>query len=183
MTAMTACRLLFALFLCLLALPQQKTARAFEKMETFTQSASEEFLLSNVPDFVATPEGGTDWQVFGRTKQIPYSEKDASGYERSGVRPAFPEELSNLDGQIITVRGFMFPMDQNEQQAIFLLGPFPLTCPYHYHVSNNLVIEAHAKKPVAFSYDPLTLRGRLELVEKDDLYNTFYRLHAAEPAR
>lgn len=170
------------LFLFLVTLPQG-TAASFERMETFTQTYSEEFILSNIPDFVATPEGGTDWQVFGRTKQIEYTEKDKSGYDRSGLRPEFQDDLKKLDGQNILVRGFMFPMDQNEQQAVFLLGPFPLTCPYHYHVSNNLIIETHAKKPIAFSYDAITLRGRLELVARDDDYNTFYRLRDAEPTK
>jgi len=174
----------FALaLLTTLLLPPQKTVAAFEDAKDFSGTYSGEFILSRMPDFVATPEGGTDWQGFGATKEIAYSEEDKSGYERSGVRPEFQDELRKLDGQNIVVRGFMFPMDQSEQQSVFLLGPFPLTCPYHYHVSNNLIIETRAKKPVAFSYDAITLRGRLELVEKDDEYNTFYRLHDAELAK
>ncbi|MFN7112766.1 MAG: DUF3299 domain-containing protein [Alphaproteobacteria bacterium] len=173
----------FAFIVIVLFATPQKVATAFEKIETFTQTYTDEFILSNVPDFVATPEGGTDWQVFGRTKQIEYTEKGKSGYDRIGVRPEFQDDLKKLDGQNILVRGFMFPMDQNEEQSVFLLGPFPLTCPYHYHVSNNLIIETRVKKPLAFSYDAVTLRGRLELVPRDDDYNTFYRLHDAEPAK
>lgn len=165
--------------LCLFLLPQAAAA-AFDQVETVTGTYSEEFILSNIPDYVATPAGGTDWQVFGKTKQAAYSVKDKDGYERSGVTPEFSEELKKLDGKDIILRGFMFPMDQSETQKVFLLGPYPLTCPYHYHVSNNLIVETHAKKPLAFSYDAVTLRGRLELVPRDDDYNAFYRLHDAE---
>jgi hypothetical protein len=40
-----------------------------------------------------------------------------------------------------------------------------------------LVIEVHAdKSPVKFSYDAVTLKGRLQLVEKDPENSTFYKL-------
>lgn len=170
-----------ALFALLLA--AAPAAAAFDKVEMTTETFTEEFLLKNIPDFVSTPEGGTDWQLFGATKSVEYTEKDPQGYDRTGVRPVFPDGLKPLDGKQIKIRGFMFPMDQSEEQKVFLLGPFPLTCPYHYHVANNLIIEVQAQKPVTFSYDAVTLEGRLELVPKDDQYNTFYRLHDAAIAR
>lgn len=158
-------------------------AAAFDKVEMSTETFTQEFILKNIPDFVATPEGGTDWQLFGQTKSIEYTEKDPQGYDRTGVRPEFPDGLKPLDGKTIKIRGFMFPMDQADEQKVFLLGPFPLTCPYHYHVANNLIIEVQAEKPLTFSYDAVTLQGRLELVPKDDEYNTFYRLHGAVIAK
>lgn len=169
-----------ALFALLLA---TAPAAAFDTMEMTTETFTEEFILKNIPDFVSTPEGGTDWQLFGATKSVEYTEKDPQGYDRSGVRPQFAEGLKPLDGKKIKIRGFMFPMDQAEEQKVFLLGPFPLTCPYHYHVANNLIIEVQAQKPLAFSYDAVTLEGQLELVPKDDEYNTFYRLHGAVISR
>lgn len=176
-------RLLILPFLPLPLMAQADPAEAFEVVETTTQTFTEEFILSNIPDFAPTPVGGTDWKLFGATRQIAYSEKDAQGFERSGVRPEFSEDMRKLDGKTVKIIGYMFPMDEGETQKVFLFGPFPLSCPYHYHVSNNLVIEAHAAKPIAFSYDPLTLEGRLELVARDDDYNTFYRLHDVRIAR
>lgn len=137
-------------------------------------------LLSSIPDFVKTPEGGTNWDIFGETKQNPYDYTDKDGMDWSGVRPEFSERLKKLDGQEILIQGYMFPLDQTEQQSQFLLGPFPVSCPFHYHVTPNLIIEAHAKTPVEFSYDAIDIKGRLELVPKDDEYNVFYRLHDVE---
>lgn len=137
-------------------------------------------LMSSIPDFVKTPEGGTPWEVFGQTKQSSYDYVDSEGMEWSGVRPEFSERLKKLDGKEILIQGYMFPLDQTEKQSLFLLGPFPVSCPFHYHVTPNLIIEAHAKTPVDFSYDAINIKGKLELVPKDDENNVFYRLRDVE---
>lgn len=154
---------------------------AFE-MSTSDQTFTQDDLLSNIKNFVDTPEGGISWKVFGKTGQAPYSYKDEEGIEWSGARPEFSEDLKKLDGQEILIQGYMFPLGQEEKQAMFLLGPFPVSCPYHYHVTPNLIIEVHAKTPIAFSYDAVNIKGKLELVPKDDEYNVFFRLKDAELA-
>lgn len=136
-------------------------------------------LASNIRNFVGIPEGGTDWQVFAKTEQTPYLYTDNDGQEWEGVRPQFSDALKELDGSEIIIQGFMFPLGQEEKQEMFLLGPFPLSCPFHYHVTPNLIIEAYAKTPVAFSYDAVNVKGTLELVPKDDEYNVFYRIKDA----
>ena len=136
-------------------------------------------LASSIRNFVGTPEGGTDWQVFAETKQTPYLYTDSEGQEWEGVRPQFTDTLNSLDGQEIIIQGFMFPLGQEEEQEMFLLGPFPLSCPFHYHVTPNLIIEVYAKTPVTFSYDAVNVKGTLELVPKDDEYNVFYRIKDA----
>jgi len=147
---------------------------------TSDQAFNTESLLSNIKDYVEIPDGGTPWDVFGETEQTPYSYEDEDGMEWNGVRPGFSDSLKALEGKEILVQGYMFPLGQEEKQDLFLFGPFPVSCPYHYHVTPNLIIEAHAKTPIAFSYDAVNIRGRLELVPKDDEYNVFYRLNDAE---
>jgi hypothetical protein len=144
------------------------------------QTYSLDDLMVNIKNFVDTPEGGTPWEVFGETAQHEYSYKDEEGMEWSGVRPEFSDALKQMDGSDILIQGYMFPLGQEEKQPLFLLGPFPVSCPYHYHVKPNLIIEVHAKTPVAFSYDAVNIKGTLELVPKDDEYNVFYRLKDAE---
>ena len=139
-----------------------------------------EDLLSSIPDFVETPKGGISWQIFGATKQNTYSYLDEEGMEWSGVRPEFSDDLQKLDGSEILIQGYMFPLDQSEQQSKFLLGPFPMSCPFHYHSPPNLIIEVHAKAPVDFSYEAVNIKGMLKLIPKDDEYNVFYRLQNAE---
>lgn len=136
-------------------------------------------LLANVDNFVKTPKGGIEWKVFGATKQTSYKFKTPDGLDGEGLKPEFSSTLKELDGKEIIVQGYMFPLGQEEKQSEFLLGPFPISCPFHYHVTANLIIEVHAQKPIPFSYDPINIKGKLELVPRDDEYNVFYRLKDA----
>ena len=137
-------------------------------------------LLSNIDDFVTVPKGGTHWKVFGETGMKEYTFNDKDGNEWIGVRPEFSKEIKNLESKKILIQGFMFPLEQKEKQSLFLLGPFPVSCPYHPHTSANLIIEVHADKPIPFSYDAVNIEGILELVAKDDEYNVFFRLREAK---
>ena len=137
-------------------------------------------LLKYVDDFITLPKGGISWNIFGETGMKEYTFDDKEGNEYIGYRPVFSENIRKLDSQDILVQGYMFPLEQDDEQSLFLLGPFPLSCPYHPHTQSNLLIEVHAKKPVLFSYDAVNIKGELELVAKDDEYNMFYRLKNAE---
>ena len=133
-------------------------------------------LLSSIDDFIDMPKNGTSWQIFGETGMIEYTFTDKEGYDWLGVRPRFKEKVKKLNGKEILIQGYMFPLEQGEKQSLFLLNPFPISCPYHPHVSSNLTIEVHAKSPVEYTYDAVNIKGKLELVKNDNLYNIFFRL-------
>ena len=139
-------------------------------------------MFSSIDDFVSLPEGGTPWKVFADTGMDEYTFEDSEGFEWTGVRPEFTDEIKQLANKKILVQGYMFPLDQNEKQKTFLLIPFPVHCPYYPHASSNLIIEVHADDPIVYSYDPINITGMLELVPKDDLYNIFFRLKKANLA-
>lgn len=142
-------------------------------------------LMDYITDYVDVPKGGVDWKVFGATAEITVTGKTDDGYDLEYSKPDFAPEVTALDGRDITVKGFMFPLDEAEDQTLFLFGPFPLSCPFHYHVGPSLVLEVHADRhPVRFSYDPVVLTGTLELVPFDpDYNNTFYRLNDARQVK
>lgn len=150
-----------------------------EQTDASEQIYTVDDLLANIKNFVQTPQGGVDWQIFGQTRQHDYDYTDAQGMQWSGVRPEFSQSLKELDGKKILLQGYMFPLGVEEKHATFLLGPFPVSCPFHYHVMPNLIIEVSATEPLDFSYDPINIEGTLELVPKDDEYNVFYRLKDA----
>ncbi len=146
---------------------------------TLDLKPSQQEIVQSIDKYVAIPEGGMDWKLLSKTKSIPYSYEDDEGNEIKGVRPEFDPALKALDTQDITMQGYMFPLNAGDEQTSFLFGPFPVSCPYHYHVGPALVIEAHTNEAVKFGFEPITLTGRLELVPKDDEYNLFYRLKNA----
>jgi uncharacterized protein len=134
-------------------------------------------IMDYIKDYVDIPPGATDWKVFGKTKEINIEGKTKDGYDTQYYKPEFTPELKALDGKEVTIKGYMFPLGPGEKQNLFLFGPFPVNCPFHYHVGPSLVIEVHADAdPVRFSYDPIVLKGKLELVPKDEENSTFYRL-------
>lgn len=133
-----------------------------------------------IDDFVDVPEGAINWRLLGTTKSIEVVTEEDDEFEYVYYKPEFAPEVEALDGQEIKIKGFMFPLDQTEEQKLFLFGPFPLSCPYQYHVGPPLVLEVHAgDKPISFDYDAITITGTLELVEEDPEYSVFYRLKNA----
>lgn len=131
-----------------------------------------------IKDYVDVAKGGIDWKVLGQTKVIDVIYKDKEGFEIFYQKPEFSSSVQKLDKTKIRIKGYMFPLGADEQQTEFLFGPFPLNCPFQYHVSPALVIETHMRKgkSVTFSYDPITIEGTLELVPEDKELSTFYRL-------
>lgn len=134
-----------------------------------------------IKDYVDVPKGAINWAVFGETKEIPVKTKTPDGYDNEYSKPEFSAEAKALDGKTIKIKGFMFPLDATDAQKLFLFGPFPVSCPFQYHVGPAMVMEVHADNhPVEFSYDPLILTGKLELVKEDPENSTFYRLKDAQ---
>lgn len=149
---------------------------ALEEVVAGETQMTKDYVIPYVKDFVKTPHGGVSWDIFASTKEIPYSDKDKDGFDIMGVRPGFTADLKALDGKTIIMEGYMFPLEESDAQTRFLFGPFPMSCPYHYHAGPALVIETFAAKPIPFTYDPIQVTGILELIPRDDEANTFYRL-------
>lgn len=157
-------------------------ALAFQETVYSTQTFTKTFISPNIYQYATTPENGLAWDVFADTdEKYDYGTgKEASFIKAS--HPIFSEALKNQDGKIIKMQGYMFPLEDNATQTKFLFGPFPMTCPFHYHVPPTLVIEAHAEKPIAFTYDPITLSGTLALVQNGTDTPYYRMLNAiAEP--
>ena len=79
-------------------------------------------MFSSIDDFVSLPEGGTPWKVFADTGMDEYTFEDSEGFEWTGVRPEFTDEIKQLANKKILVQGYMFPLDQNEKQKNLLIN-------------------------------------------------------------
>lgn len=112
-------------------------------------------------------EGELAWKTIGATKETESIVKTEDLGEIYITSPTFTEAMKALDGKEVTLSGFMFPLEQTEEQANFLFGPFPASCPYHYDLPLSLIVEVKAKSPVGFSWDVVKLTGTLVLAEKD----------------
>lgn len=114
------------------------------------------------------------WEVFATTKEHESCTMGEEGYDICLVKPEYSAEVKALDGKEVTLMGYMFPLEQAEKQGNFLIGPYPASCPFHYHVGPTQMVEVFAQEAIAFSYDPVTLKGLLELRFDEETGMFFY---------
>lgn len=119
------------------------------------------------------------WELFDKTKENEICTIDQDGYDNCLIKPEYTEDMKRLHNQDVTLMGYMFPLEQADKQSTFLFGPYPLNCPFHYHVSFAQVVEVVAKDPIGFSYEPLTLKGKLSVSLNEDS-GLFYVLQDAK---
>ena len=103
------------------------------------------------------------WQVLAKTKEIEKCVKTEDGFDDCVIEPEYSEETRKLNGKEVTLMGFMFPLNEADKQANFLIGPYPLSCPFEYHSPPSQIVEVITKTPLKFSFDPVTVEGVLEV--------------------
>lgn len=125
---------------------------------------------------IKTPESSIAWEIFALTEAKSGCSIDEEGFDYCITEPIYAQKVKDLDDKMIEITGYMFPLQPAEAQTNFLIGPYPLSCPFHYHSKPNQVIEVIAKKAISFSYDPITIKGKLSL-DFDPDKGSFYYLH------
>ncbi|MEL6822469.1 MAG: DUF3299 domain-containing protein [Calditrichota bacterium] len=110
------------------------------------------------------------WEVLTNIKMI---EQD------SRYIPEFSQEVLDLDGKTIELKGFMMPLDNAETQNEFVLSGSPLgSCFFCIPGGPEAMVEVFSASGVKFSYDSVVISGTLELVD-DDPMGMFYRMRDA----
>lgn len=92
--------------------------------------------------------------------------------------PQFSANVVALDNKEVKMQGFVLPLQMGEKQTHFVLSRMPLSCPYCLPGGPETLVEVNSKQPVKFSFEPVVLSGRLEVL-KDDPAGLFYRLNDA----
>jgi hypothetical protein len=103
----------------------------------------------------------------------------SKGPGQTEVQIRFPDAVKALDGKEVRLAGYMQPLDGGEKHSRFLLSAFPPTCPFCLPGGPAEIVEVEMKQPVKFSYETLTLKGRLTLLQ-DDPSGLLYRLSEAQ---
>lgn len=115
----------------------------------------------------AQAQDQVSWDTFARVKLVK---------EDARFIPKFEDVVKRLDGQRVKVQGFMLPLDQEPQQAHFILSANPTAnCFFCMPGGPESLIEVKSGSSVAFSYDPITVTGKLELLQ-DDPMGMYYRI-------
>ena len=147
----------------------------FEKFNLNDVDPSENIIVEDLYKPLEVTGDAIPWQLFGKTKEIEDCTIDKDGFDYCLIKPVYDDKIKKYNGKKVTIMGFMFPLEQSEKQKRFLIGPYPLSCPFHYHVGPSQVIEISSDEAVDFSFDPITIKGELK-VKYNEETGTFYYL-------
>lgn len=132
----------------------------------------------NVGSMLEVEKDAISWSIFAKTKELGECKDDAQGLTICLIKPQYSPQIEAFDNKEVILMGFMFPLQQDELQTQFLLGPYPMSCPFHFHTRPSIVVEVLTAKPVKFSFDAVKLKGVLSLEYNQDT-GVFYYLKEA----
>jgi uncharacterized protein len=95
--------------------------------------------------------------------------------------PQFAAAVIALDKKEVKVQGFIMPLQLGAQQSHFVLTAMPQTCAFCLPGGPESMVEVKSKTPVKYTFEPVVLTGKLEVL-KDDPTGVFYRLTEAVPS-
>lgn len=97
--------------------------------------------------------------------------------------PVFSVELKEFDNQIITIEGYVIPIQQTEKQDYFVLSRFPYnSCFFCGNAGPETVAEVYTLEKVPFKDERVTVTGTLKL-NADDPLHLFYIIENAKVER
>ena len=95
-------------------------------------------------------------------------------------KPVFSEDIKKMEGEIVTVKGFIIPVEGYKSHKEFILSAFPYSmCFFCGGAGPETVMEVVSKDPVKYTAEAITVRGKLEL-NADDINRLMYALSEVE---
>lgn len=94
-------------------------------------------------------------------------------------KPVFSEDIKKLDGEIVTVKGFIIPTEGYRSHKEFIFSAFPYSmCFFCGGAGPETVMEVLTTEAVKYTAESITLRGKLVL-NADDINRLMYALEEA----
>lgn len=91
----------------------------------------------------------------------------------------FSDDILALDGTTVEITGFMMPIEVGGGQRSFLLTRNPSDgCFFCQNEGPESMIEVEAAEDAEFTYDPVAVRGTLQVLEDDEM-GLYYRITEA----
>ncbi|MBB6462155.1 hypothetical protein [Flammeovirga kamogawensis] len=115
------------------------------------------------------------WKTLSHV-EMKTSMDETLGFEVS--EPIFGGEVEMIDGSIITISGYILPVDSENGTSILSYMPFA-NCFFCGNAGPETVIELDMPKKQSLVNKKVTVKGRLNL-NRDDFYSLIYKLSAAK---
>jgi hypothetical protein len=95
-------------------------------------------------------------------------------------KPVFSEEIKALNGKVVTVKGFIIPVEGYKGHKEFILSAFPYSmCFFCGGAGPESVMEVYAIEPIEYSAESIVISGTLVL-NNDDVNKLMYSLKDAK---
>ncbi len=95
-------------------------------------------------------------------------------------KPVFSETVKSLEGEEITIKGFIIPVEGYKSHKEFVFSAFPYNmCFFCGGAGPETVMEVEAVEGIEYTAEPITLKGKLKL-NADDINRLMYLLYEAE---
>lgn len=107
------------------------------------------------------------WQVLASVK----FEEPSQNYRSMDLpAPIFNPEIESLDGQEVTLDGYIYPLEGTRASKHFVLSALPIeSCYFCGGGGPETVVEIYAAEPVPYSKDKIYLKGNFKLNKEDPL--------------
>jgi len=91
-------------------------------------------------------------------------------------KPVFAEDVKNLEDQVITIRGYIIPVEGYKSHSEFIFSAYPYNmCFFCGGAGPETVMEVEASEDVEYTAEQITLQGKLQL-NADDVNRLMYVL-------
>ena len=88
--------------------------------------------------------------------------------------PVFSQELKAFEGEVVTIEGYVIPLQTGQEGDFFVLSRFPYNnCFFCGNAGPETVAEVYTKGKVAMEDSRVRVTGRLELNADDPLHLFF----------
>lgn len=128
--------------------------------------------------FLDTLEAMGTWDTWEVLGQVSFVDRGNYTFE-----PVYTDDVRQLNGQEIELQGYMVPGDQRTEQTFFLLSLYPVAgCYFCLPGGPETFVEVRSETPIPYRFDPLTLRGSLEVLGPEEVreIGVFYRMRDPE---
>lgn len=83
--------------------------------------------------------------------------------------PVFDDNILKMHGKVVTLKGYIIPFDGMFSPAHIMLSQMPVaSCFFCGGAGPETVAEVYLSNPIAYTPDPVTVVGTLELNAKND---------------
>jgi hypothetical protein len=82
--------------------------------------------------------------------------------------PVFAADIKAMSGKEVTVKGYIIPTNGYKSHTEFVFSAFPYNmCFFCGGAGPETVMEIYASEPITYTTDPVTIKGILQLNDKD----------------